>query len=161
MITLLAVTFIIIFVLNGRFSEQSFREGLISKELKAQTEKYQLCTDNTLIRARWGLILDRNRSQLLYLTIKARNLESQLLDLRQVGGCTILKSYNKPRSFYPLKDQIRKEYLESISLSIKYNDDYFQIPFFRYGTDKLSEMKMLASQARHWQRLIHNKLTQQ
>lgn len=154
MITLLAVTLIIFFVLNGRFSEKKIGEELISKELEAQAEKYRLSTDITLIRTHWGLILDRSRSQLLYLTFKAKNPESKLLDLHKVVGCTILKSYSRPGSLFSVRNASQKEYIDGITLSIKHNGEHYKIPFFRYGTDKLSEMKMMSRQARHWQRLI-------
>jgi hypothetical protein len=156
MVTLLALAIITtLLLLSGHFSASKFGQELISEEMNNYTERHNLQMSRTFIRNNWGLLLDQEKSKLLYISVKADRLNVNLIDLHKVRSCSILNTYTTPSFRFLFNRKIQKGYIDCVSLKIKQRDDSIcQIPFYNYRSDKWYEMKMLVRQARHWQRII-------
>lgn len=156
MVTLLALAIIItLLFLSGHFSASKFGHERISEEMKNYAQNHHLQASRTLIRNSWGILLDQEKSKLLYISVKAGKLEAKLLDLHKVVSCNIRNTYTTQPFRFLFNRNVRKEYIDSISLKIRHKDNSTcQIPFYSHRSDRLYEMKMLVRQARHWQRII-------
>lgn len=156
MVTLIALAIIItLLFLSGHFSASNFGQERISEEMKNYAEKHRLQASRTLIRNNWGILLDQEKSKLLYISFRADRLNAKLLDLHKVRSCNILNTYTTPSFRFLFNRNVQKEYIDCVSLKIKQRDNSIcQIPFYNYRSDKWYEMKMLVRQARHWQRII-------
>lgn len=157
MITLLATTAILFLVLKGHLYYLKVNAPKIAEELQRQAEDNGLQPNRILARKNWGLALDKAQARLLYITVTQHKLETMLLDLNKIKYCSILHTHAQACSFFSIRSTKNKKYLDCILLNIQYTGSNYQIPFYSYGNDKLSEMKALSRQARQWQRIINDK----
>lgn len=157
MITLLATTAIIFLVLKNHLYYLEVNAPKMAEELQRQAEDNGLHPNRILARKNWGLALDKTQSRLLYITVTQRKLKTMLLDLNKIKYCSILHTYTRSCSLFSMRGTKNRKYLDCILLNIQYTDSNYQIPFYSYGSDKLSEMKAQSRLARQWQRIINDK----
>lgn len=153
MLTISAILAIIFLVSRGYSIDYANKRKLIESALMAGCEKYGMNNSRIIVRRYWGLVLDIEKSLMVYTRVEKSGLKTQIIDLSQVSKCRILRKHTVSQPLFAI--QKPREYLAQILLEIQLSrGGRYLIPFYDNDHDKLREMKILSYKARHMQRMI-------
>ena len=99
--------------------------------------------------------LDDLRKKLFILTRTDNKYDLQVIDLKEIINCSIIKLYKRSNMVTDKKQRYEFQ-IDSIALEIDYANkrEPVQIPFYRSGLDHLTEMTGLEQKATNWEIIL-------